>query len=80
LLLWGSTVEGDMLCLKQQSARCWIVSVCPRKWLEWRDHEMDFSDWFHEPLTRRIVDDWPPEWKPLPHPVKEWGKNPFGVL
>ncbi|MEZ0112735.1 hypothetical protein ABH920_006758 [Catenulispora sp. EB89] len=80
LLLWGSTLEGDMLCLKQQPTGHWIVSVSLRNWFEWRDYDLDFSDWFHSALTGQIGDDWLPEWAPLPHPIKEWGKNPFGVL
>lgn len=80
LLLWGSTLESDMLCLKQQPTGSWVVTVSLRNWFEWRDYDLGFSDWFHDALTGRIGDDWLPEWESVPHPVEELGRNPFGVL
>ena len=80
LLLWGSTIEGDMLCLRQLPTGRWIVSVSLRNWFEWRDYDQDFSDWFHNALTGRVCDDWLPEWESLPHPVTQLGKNPFAVV
>jgi hypothetical protein len=69
-----------MLCLKRQPADRWTVSVSLRNWFEWRDYNLDFSDWLYGALTGRICDDWLPEWEPLPHQIKGLGKNPFGVL
>lgn len=80
LLLWGSTIEADMLCLKQLPTGSWIASVSLRNWFEWRDYDHDFSDWLHSALTGQSCDDWLPEWEPMPHPVREFGKNPFAVL
>jgi hypothetical protein len=79
LLLCGSTVEGDMLCLKQAEPGRWTVSVSVRNWYEWRDYDLDFTDWFHFALTGQICQDWLPEWEPLPHSMTETGPNPFGV-
>jgi hypothetical protein len=79
LLLWGSSAEGDMLCLKLREPGRWTVSASLRNWFEWRDYDLDFSDWLHLALTGKICQDWLPEWGPLPHTVADSGPNPFGV-
>jgi hypothetical protein len=78
LLLWGSTVEGDMLCLKPGEGGRWTVSVSVGDWFKWLDYDLDFSDWLHFALTSQS-EEWLPEWEPLPHTVVEQGPNPFGV-
>jgi hypothetical protein len=79
MLLRGSTIEGDMLCLKRRESGRWTVSASLRDWFEWRDYDLEFSDWFYLALLGRIGEDWLPEWGPLPHPLAEFGPNPFGV-
>lgn len=79
LVLWGSTAEGDELCLKQIDDR-WIVAASLRHYFEWRDYDLEFTDWLHQVLTGRICEDWMPELQlPLPLPIAEFGRNPFAT-
>ncbi|MBR7828490.1 SMI1/KNR4 family protein [Actinospica sp. MGRD01-02] len=78
LLLWGSTVEGDLLCLEPAGDR-WRVLVSSKVVGQIVRHEMDFSDWLHAVLTAVIDTDWLPSFERYPLAVEEYGKLPFGL-
>jgi hypothetical protein len=78
LLLWGSTVEGDILCLEPAGDR-WRVLVSSKVIGQIVRHEMDFSNWLHAALTGVIDTDWLPPFERHPLAVKEYGKLPFSL-
>jgi hypothetical protein len=78
LLLWGSTAEGDMLCLEPAGER-WRVLVSSKVMGQIVRHEMDFGDWLYAALTGVIDTDWLPLLERYPLAVKEYGTLPFGL-
>jgi hypothetical protein len=77
ILLWGDTVEGDMLCLENNLGD-WRVAVSSKCIGSWKRYNLDFSDWLYGALRGDIATDWLPEWNTLPHSVSIFGPNPFG--
>lgn len=78
LLLWGDTVEGDMLCLERVRSG-WRVVVSSKCTASWYEYDEDFSDWLYGAMTGTIATEWLPEWDPMPHSVRKFGRLPFGV-
>lgn len=78
MLLWGSTVEGDMLCLEPAGGR-WRVLVSSKVIGQIVRYEMDFSDWLYAALTGGLDMDWLPLLGRYPLAVEEYGNLPFGL-
>jgi hypothetical protein len=55
------------------------VSVSLRNWFEWREYDLEFSNWIYLALSSESPMEWLPEWNSLPHVVVEFGPNPFDV-
>lgn len=73
LLLWASTVEGDMLCLEKVVDR-WRVLVSSKAVGRIVRHDLDFSDWLYAALTGQVDTDWLPIIEQYPLSVKQYGK------
>lgn len=71
---WGATAEGDILFLADRGEGRWTVSAFLRNWGEWFESDLGFADWFSRVLRGEMATDWMPEWPPLPHVVKPFGK------
>ena len=77
-LLWGSTVEGDMLCLEPVGER-WRVLIASKVIADVVRHEMDFSNWLYAALTGHIDTTWLPRIDTHPLTIDKYGKLPCGV-
>ncbi|WP_267244727.1 hypothetical protein [Streptomyces sp. PR69] len=66
MFLFGHTIEGDKLFLRQ-SGGDWLVSAFRRNWADWCDFDMPMPEWLVGVFKGDVATDWMPEW-----PERHW--------
>lgn len=79
LLLWGTTIDGDRLCMELGDDSEWRTVFWSRTAFDLIRYDLSFSDWLYQALTGTVATDVLPEWGAMPYPVEEDGEDPFGV-
>lgn len=62
MLLWGTTVEADLLFLVQRPGG-WRVAAWVRQWREWYESDLPLAEWMASALSPEGPVDWLPEWE-----------------
>lgn len=76
-LIWGSTVEGDVLYLVPEG-ELWRVAAFRRNWGDWYESDLGILEWLVAMLQQEICTDWMPEWPVPPLATRSMGTaNPI---
>lgn len=62
MLLWGHTIDGDQLFLKQQAEGQWTVSAWLRQRASWYETELGIIEWLKMAFDNEQSPDWLPVW------------------